>query len=317
MPQLIPDITPSPRDLPIIGPWLGTIGRVKALTAAPCDPEPGIYALAAFMEAPNAVYTLFGPDCVDEAFDSFRGSKHHKGRRLRVKKGIMERGSPPTAGWGWKFFRAGELAQRIGWYVAVVDVTLDFTLNWTSLAYAWTGCDTPGLPRAYWLWNIETAGGIGDGNWHSWPMPLNFRHIMPADDASAFTTGDNEVTAIVRMTYVAETGRPPPTMLEVRCITEQGYNLLQASADEVGDDTHQVVARGWPQNLPDDTRIDWQIKWEGWFPNFLGTSRTLTQLPSGGTLDPINCGKKPGEVWEPWHNKIDALWQGWEKELGI
>jgi hypothetical protein len=157
--------------VPIIGPWYGRIGRIWNINSMPCAPEPLVIFQAAAVAAPRLLYSLFGPDCIDDAYDWLKGgAKKGKGPGIKPRGGHRRgvgwktQGSKNAPGYGdgslqdW-VIPLGDLAQRIGWYMAVIDTSLEGVVNFSSLVYQYSGCkgfDTPyaqaklneGLPLA-------------------------------------------------------------------------------------------------------------------------------------------------------------------------
>lgn len=139
---------PEVGDVPIIGPWVGKISLIQDLWAEPCRPTPVIWVLATVASLPLMATTLLKPDTIDTYYD--RGKRrHHRKRTKKVTLGelleIVKGGKGPGIPKG--FVIAGDLAQKLGWYFILIDATLDLTINSTSLAYQWTGCDgyTPSI----------------------------------------------------------------------------------------------------------------------------------------------------------------------------
>jgi hypothetical protein len=144
--------------VPIIGPWYGRVGRIWNITSMPCAPEPLVLFQAAAVAAPRMLYSLFGPDCIDDAYDWLKGgAKKGRGAGPRPRGGHRRgvgwktQGGKGGTGFGdgslqdWAI-PIGDLAQRIGWYLAVVDSVSEGVVNFTSLIYQYSGCrgfDTP------------------------------------------------------------------------------------------------------------------------------------------------------------------------------
>lgn len=144
--------------LPLIGPWLGRIGKSAQILSTPCMNSPLIIAQAAAMAAPRLLYSLFGPDCTDDLYDYLRGKGGLHGRKsIFGTLGSL----PPTAaaeGLPVWMYELGDLGQKVGWYFALVDSTLEGILNWTSLVYQYSGCHIPGTPYAQ---SSMDSGNIG------------------------------------------------------------------------------------------------------------------------------------------------------------
>lgn len=131
-------------DIPLIGPWVGRVSHVVDIVATPCDVQPMMLVKAFWTSAPLALATLFKPDPVDYLTER-GGGPHKRGRRRRFRPQdiiIAEPGTPKGA-LGWAAFNMTRMIERVGWYILVVDATTQFAVNWTSLAYQWSGCKVP------------------------------------------------------------------------------------------------------------------------------------------------------------------------------
>lgn len=144
----------STRNVPVIGDSIARIGQVVDIVSTPCSPDPLIMVTALWHDLPKLLVTLTKPDTLDLAAD--RAGIRHK---RRPKKGFnifdaLESTIPmPKGKVGTAVFRLGNLAERLGFYMLVVDATEQFVVNWTSTVYEWSGCSVPGTPYA------QAAGG--------------------------------------------------------------------------------------------------------------------------------------------------------------
>lgn len=132
-------------DIPIIGPWIGRIGQVRATMATPCTIEPEVWVLAGFHGVPRLLWSLFKPDAWDLTTERFqRGHKKKRRRRFRFG-GMIEDVDFRGRGKGlqWAVFRLGSLAERVGWWFLIVDASTELAVHWTSTAYIWSGCPVP------------------------------------------------------------------------------------------------------------------------------------------------------------------------------
>ena len=132
-------------DLPIIGPWISRAGQVRAMMATPCTIEPEVWVLAGFHSLPMLVWSLFKPDAFDMTTERL-GRKHKKHRKRRFKFGGLIFDEEFEKGKGklrWAVFSLGQLAERIGWWMLIIDASTELAVHWTSTAYTWSGCPTP------------------------------------------------------------------------------------------------------------------------------------------------------------------------------
>lgn len=135
----------NPRSIPIFGEQISKIGQVYDVLSSPCDIDTSIWIKAAFHATPYLLLSLTTPECLDIDLD--RGGRRHKRlRRFRfrwtqiLQPTLVIRGAPTVVRF---LFNAYE---RTAWYLLVVDASLDFLVNWTSMAYQWSECDTPNNP---------------------------------------------------------------------------------------------------------------------------------------------------------------------------
>lgn len=143
--------------LPIIGPWYGRIGRIHQIAALPCAIEPQIVIQAAVVAAPRLIYSLFGPDCIDDAYDYLKGKPgRHRRQNFFKTRGVVGAPGSGLNGLATMLVPLGDLAQRLGWYMALVDGISEFVVNWTSLMYQYQGCRGLDTPFA----NATTAEGF-------------------------------------------------------------------------------------------------------------------------------------------------------------
>lgn len=142
---------------PIIGPWLGRLGKVNRILSFPCHPTPEIWVQAAFYATAHAFMQVFSPSCLDYAMSRFKpgsgglGSRHRPSGQNRKPKFKLDpykifpfNQLPVGNGVGLAALRAAELIRFFNFWLTVVDATTEGLVNWTSLAYQWQGCLQPG-----------------------------------------------------------------------------------------------------------------------------------------------------------------------------
>lgn len=142
--------------VPVIGRWYGRIGKVYKIWSMPCSPSPIIAVYAAWVSAPRLLWSLFKPDFADYKYEQIKSGFKRHGRRGKFKIHEEKPGAYPTPrGMGWQIFRIAEAAQRIGWYLSVIDATTEGLVNWSTLTYEYSGCLTPDMAYA----NLDATGG--------------------------------------------------------------------------------------------------------------------------------------------------------------
>lgn len=121
------------------------IGQVWDTLGSPCSVSPGLWVAAGFAALPTFALSLIKPEIVEVNLEK-RGRRHLKWRRFAFKifdlqgPQITIRGAPTWVRLGYN------TAERLGWYLLVVDATTDFAVNWTSMAYRFSGCQVPNQP---------------------------------------------------------------------------------------------------------------------------------------------------------------------------
>lgn len=174
------------RELPLIGDWVGKIGKIQDIMALPCGPSVDIWVSAAWVAAPKLIWTFVAPDCLDSAVargvpplgkDGGAQRRAHGRRRLgRIRQGRV---ADPTT-WAGKasneiplpkgavstaLFKIFGISQQAAFYFIIADATAEFLIDWTSLAMQAQGCETGESKAA----KAEiTPGDLhGDtGDWH-------------------------------------------------------------------------------------------------------------------------------------------------------
>lgn len=176
-------------ELPVVGPWIGKFGRVQDIMATPCDVDPGIWVLAFFAGAPTAFFSLLKPDPFDLVTERFgQGHKKKRKRKFRYDR-LVSLPKPTKPGLQWMFFRVGQMAERLGWYILIADVAFEWALTWSSMAYQWSGCADPNASWG-WLFCDRANISITNGYWAGWESTRHHGMI---------TTDDYRVVAITAM----------------------------------------------------------------------------------------------------------------------
>lgn len=164
-------MNPIIRKVPIIGDEIYKVGQVYDLINMPCAPDAWMWVYAFWHEVPFVFASLFKPDSEDFVQERF-GRPHHRKRRHKMRP---DRYRPPDInpgkGLGWAAWKMSQWADRLGWYLLIVDTSLTFAINWTSLAYQYNGCAVPGKAYA-----IGERNGIldffGGGFWQGLSCPF-------------------------------------------------------------------------------------------------------------------------------------------------
>jgi len=241
------------RELPFIGGYISKIGRVYDIVMADCQPDPEMWVYAFWHGVPMIFYSLLIPDWEDELTNRF-GRTHSKRRRGRFRaQGRLEPINIPGRGPGWAIFRLNQLLDRIGWWLLVVDVGLDFAINWTSTAYRWSGCRTPGAPYVSTSWGSNVYYPAGD--WRVVSTVLQSRNILTYEDPWI--------------------GAPPGYTMSVMSSAEEGEDtfgnytspIMSARIRERG--TNRIVAMAEP-NTGADGKTSVSLRYNDYFQSSAG-----------------------------------------------
>lgn len=174
----------SVRDVPIIGPWVGRVSHLVDIVATPCEVSPTIAVKAMFNALPMLLISLYKPDTLDLVQERWGGPhKKRPKKRFRFNDLILGQPGPKNGQFGWVTFNLGQWAQRLGWYMLIVDSTIDFAVNWTTTAYQWSGCKTPGTAFARsGCPDVNIGGAPAHDNLFSFWSLENFHIFFPNND---------------------------------------------------------------------------------------------------------------------------------------
>lgn len=137
------DDDPLYRRIPIIGDDIYQVGQVYSILDQSCMPEPVLIVKGFFAYAPTLVWALAKPEPLDLAFNrGRRGHKRIRKRRLKIMD-LDQLPVPDKPGVNKVLFNIAKAGEKIGWYFLVIDATTDFAVNWSSMAYQFSGCETP------------------------------------------------------------------------------------------------------------------------------------------------------------------------------
>lgn len=129
--------------VPFIGQWKAKVTKIYKVMSVPCAITPQVWALGYFVATPQLLWSLYGPDCLDQAYN--RGARKHGAKRTGILN-VVAASAPlaaPTGGVGWALFQGAEFAQRLGWYMLLVDSFTEWVLVGTSQALKYSGCSDP------------------------------------------------------------------------------------------------------------------------------------------------------------------------------
>jgi len=152
-------------------PWRAKLTRIKKMWLQPCQVDVFVWTFGFFVASPVLLFSLHSPDCIDYAYDRARIG-HRKSRKGLINPAQMATPlTPPSTGYGWAAFQLGNFAQRIGFYMTMIDASLDWVIYGTSFAYQLSGCRDPskGYGTVFFNDTVPFLGfGVGDHEVDSW-----------------------------------------------------------------------------------------------------------------------------------------------------
>jgi hypothetical protein len=192
-----------PYDWPVIGPWTYKVGKIVRLYTTPCSPDTEAWVFGFWHAIPQMLAAVYALDCIDLVYER-RGGVHRRGRRKRMRIIDQILGEEPRPkGWGWAVFKLGDWAQRLGFYMTIVDATLDGAIIWQSAAMTYQGCAVPGSGWCHQRLGERYYGsGVEDHPVQSWALTTN--HIFSFSPTSILIPAG--ASALVRFNYP---GTPP------------------------------------------------------------------------------------------------------------
>ncbi len=248
-------------DIPVIGKWIGRVGKTLDILSAPCSPSPQIWIMAAFNAAPMIFYGFIKPSPTD----------YLASRVGRGKKGFKFDGNPYLP---FRILGAGatdaaiiegiNILRRVGWYFTLADGLTGFGLNWTSLAYKWNGCSVPQgangqshIPGGDVI-SLLPAGSEIVTNWNCDQAVGCF-----CDPSGFDVPGDQIASASFSISQMPNKFPPLPD-------AEASYELVNGSVPVAG----QVITNGVDSDGNKTTHIV--------YANGLGFNRAWNKAISGG-----------------------------------
>lgn len=280
----------DPKVIPIIGEDIYQVGQVIGILDQACVPNPVIAVEGFFSYLPTLVWSIAKPDAIDMTLD--RAGRRHKRRRYRkFKKKYVDQGLiHPQSQFQRAVFRIGQAAQKVGFFLIIVDAGTDFAVNWATMAYQWSGCN---------VINPNWAQNWGNSPLYVEPFiqqPWNVL-VTEHDDAGYGIASGNEVrlqqTGPFSLTYSAQpdiqpyqgrTGVVTDFWLDVE-IGSFIYKRVNLEQKEKPDGTK--VWQGAYQDLfaePKMVVVHPQIEWSDGYLAILDQTLTLDGAPSDSLL---------------------------------
>jgi len=205
---------------------------IQRLNANACDVDVGIQVLASFDALPMLVWTVFGPDCIDYVIDDFGFGHGKKRRRGRFRGGRIINGAPFKKGFGWFYFKLGQLGQRAGWYFILIDASADFLINASSMAFAYQGCPVPGSAYANLGREEPDAVPTGGATWKPFGWNIVNNNIFIGGGAAVAIPAGYFYRSSISIQTQPFPGFDPPDELEVRISQITGGVVWQGGGEK-------------------------------------------------------------------------------------
>jgi hypothetical protein len=170
------------RKIPFIGDELAKIGKIYDMAMMPCSPTPEAWVLAFWYGIPRMLWALFKPDPIDDVWERVgrtRGVKRRQKFKF-VEEYTEDIELKPSLRWV-RF--AGDWAQRVGWWMLIVDAAINHAMYWQSAAMAFEGCKSD--DAAYAQGEGDDSGSVAPGAWK--------RLFIAVTDTRIFSGGIGEV----------------------------------------------------------------------------------------------------------------------------
>lgn len=245
---------------PLIGKWMGRVGKVDAILSNSCAVTPEIWVHAAVYNAPLMIWSFLKPSPTDYLAE--RLGRKKRGGKFSAFATTSPIGKPPAGGAGWLAYRSFQFTRMVGWYFTLADATTGFAVNWTSTAYRWNGCVVPGGQWAQ-LHALDGAVELLP------PIDFIFAHWIP--DGHQFM-GVGPTGIAVSNTQQASVG----FSLSSRPNTF-GFPDASWTANLVDGASGEIVAEG--QNRRDDAGNQYS---NGVYANGIAWNRAANKAKSGG-----------------------------------
>ena len=250
----------STREIPVVGPWISRIGRVQRIMSSQCSIDPEIWVYAYFHSVPRLAVSLLKPTAFDLATERFEAGHKKKRKRKYHVTDTLQDNSFKVGKAAWAVFRLGEWAERLGWYMLVFDAATQLAIDWTSMAYQWSGCKSADNPWGNCAMNDVVTRFIDGGYTALWTPADNNRGIIASVDKITCIPGMT-ATPFINMTV----SRPPPPYTPAQTVVMQLVDLASGwegppirydlSKDE--SQTERVVYQDWNYGGP---RRDYRVK---------------------------------------------------------
>lgn len=133
---------------PLVGPWKAKITKIDKMAVIDCVPNAMAFISGYAAGLFHVFWSVAAPSCIDSLWDrAKRGNGKH--RRFSASGTSVGPNLPaPPGKAGVTGIALGNLAQRIGFFMAIIDGTLDGIYYGSSLVRRYSGCFNDTVPCA-------------------------------------------------------------------------------------------------------------------------------------------------------------------------
>lgn len=297
------------KNLPVIGPWIGRVGRVRQILSHPCQPTPEIWVYAFFWNLPIAIFSLFSPSDTDFLAERFgTGGRGKKKFKMTYWQHLAPEVNPGN-GLGWYAFRGVALLRMVGWYFTIADSVTGLGVNWVSTAYRWQGCVPPGGSWAQQHLLADSVELLGAGEVIVSTWILDGAQGMGTDQAAIAVSSSQQASVGFGVNAKPNEFGLPDATFTARLV-ELGSGLTVAEGRDNGKGAGEQSSQGYYANGYALTRNTNKFLQGGTFVVVVTKSFGAIQWASGhfsANSSPSSDAILPG-LFDPRHHRNEPLW---------
>jgi hypothetical protein len=252
--------------IPVIGKELAKIGHIYDMATLPCTPTPEIWVLAFWYGIPRLLWSLYKPDPLDETWSRVGRTRGIKRRQRLTFTEEYTADIPLKPALYWVRW-AGDWAQRVGWWMLIVDAAIDHAMYWQSAAMAFEGCKTEGAAYAQ-ASTDDTTSEITGGGWKRVFLAVTDTHIFSGGIGEVHIPPGYGYYASFDVAAIPDPGQPPEARSSlggIRVIDGDGNTVMEHDAvNSILDDSAR--ASGFvkkPLIRLSDNQLQFQVKSNG------------------------------------------------------
>lgn len=167
--------------IPPLNKWKKKISRLDRMMLIDCVPNGVAVVIGAAVGFFHVFWAINGPECIDSTWDRIQkpGRKHRKFAAKGFSVGPTI--SPGAGNSGGTMIMLGDMAQKIGFGLGIVDGFLNGVIYGSAMVRRYSGCNNPDAPFAqlsttnivpalfpaqtfvYASWTVDNVHGFGAG----------------------------------------------------------------------------------------------------------------------------------------------------------